>query len=242
VTVDYFSLGHPLARLRSHYAWRARERMLQRFLTVFRPGPQTRVLDLGVTPDLTLPESNHFEQRYPFPGSLTAASIEDIAPLRGHFPEVALVRIGLEDLPFADGTFDLVFCSAVLEHVGDQDRQRHFISELMRVGKGFFLTTPNRWFPLEFHTLLPVLHWLPQRRHQQALRRLGKPFWASTDNLNLLSAGRLRRLFPASQQPIVESVRLWGWPSNLIAHGHIQRGCDSDRLAVGEGGPIHART
>ena len=52
MTIDYFSMGHPLSRLRSHYAWRAREHMLQRFLHVFQPGPHTRVLDLGVTPDI----------------------------------------------------------------------------------------------------------------------------------------------------------------------------------------------
>lgn len=221
MTIDYFSLGHPLARLRSHYAWRARERMLQRFLSLYQPGPDTRVLDLGVTPDLTLPESNHFEQRYPFPAALTAASIEDVTPLRQRFPEVTLLRIAPGALPFADGAFDLVFCSAVLEHVGNEEQQRRFVAEVLRVGKGFFLTTPNRWFPLEFHTLLPLLHWLPQPWHQRALRLLGKPFWASTDNLNLLSANKVRRLFPHSQQPAVELVRLFGWPSNLIVHGRV---------------------
>jgi hypothetical protein len=220
VAIDYFSLGHPLASVRSYYAWRAREHMLQRFLALFQPTAQTRVLDLGVTPDLSLPESNHFEQRYPFPASLTAASIEDISPLRARFPAVTLVRIGVTGLPFADAEFDLVFCSAVLEHVGSTERQRQFVSEMRRVSKAFFLTTPNRWFPLEFHTLLPLLHWLPQARHQQLLRLLGKPFWASTGNLNLLSAKRLRQLFPPTQPVTIESVRLFGWPSNLIAHGY----------------------
>ena len=197
--------------------------MLHRFLTALQPGPKTRVLDLGVTPDLVLPESNHFEQRYPFPSSLTAASIEDIAPLRQRFPNIEFVRIGPGRLEFADDSFDLVFCSAVLEHVGNEEQQRQFIAEVMRVGKAFFLTTPNRWFPLEFHTLLPLLHWLPQPRHQQILRALGKPFWASTDNLNLLSAGRLRGLFPAQQPVAIERVRLFGWTSNLIAHGRVER-------------------
>ena len=221
MAIDYFSLGHPLSRLRSHFAWRARERMLRRFLSLYQPGPDTKVLDLGVTPDLTLPESNHFEQRYPFPSAVTAASVEDVAPLRQRFPLVSLVRIAPGRLPFADASFDLVFCSAVLEHVGDAGQQRRFVAEIMRVGKAYFLTTPNRWFPLEFHTLLPVLHWLPQAWHQRLLRRMGMSFWASTDNLNLLSANRLRRLFPVAQQPTVESVRLFGWTSNLVAHGRV---------------------
>lgn len=221
MAIDYFSLGHPLASLNSHYAWRARERMLQRFLTLYQPGPTTRVLDLGVTPDLTLPESNHFEQRYPFPAALTAASIEDISLLRPRFPDVTLVRLAPGALPFADGSFDLVFCSAVLEHVGDDEQQRRFVAEMLRVGKAYFLTTPNRWFPLEFHTFLPLLHWLPQKLHQGLLRGLGKPFWARTDNLNLLSRNTLRRRFPVEQGPVVETVRLFGWSSNLIADGCV---------------------
>lgn len=219
MAIDYFSLGHPLTRLRSHYAWRARERMLQRFLALFAPGPYTRVLDLGVTPDTSLRESNHFEQRYPYPQALTAASIEDVTPLRARFSQVTFRQIEPGPLPFADGEFDLVFCSAVLEHVGDETQQRRFVHEITRVGRGWFLSTPNRWFPLDFHTLLPLLHWLPQRQHQRVLRVLGLAFWARTENLNLLSVRRVKRLFAPGQAVRVEKLRLLGWPSNLIVHG-----------------------
>ena len=59
----------------------------------------------------------------------------------------------------------------------------------------FYITTPNRWFPVELHTFLPLLHWLPQHWHQAILRRLGKAFWADTANLNLVSARELRACF-----------------------------------------------
>ena len=54
----------------------------------------------------------------------------------------------------------------MLEHVGDPGPQETFVREMVRVADGFFIVVPNRWFPLELHTLLPVLHWLPRRWHR----------------------------------------------------------------------------
>lgn len=220
--IDYFSLGHPLAGLRSHYAWRAREQMFQRFMHTLNPTEQTSVLDLGVTPDLSLKESNHFEQKYPWPSKLTAASIEPVEELAGRFPEIKFLQIKPGPLPFKDREFDMVFCSAVLEHVGDRKEQAFFLSEIFRVSRSFFLTTPNRWFPLEFHTIIPLLHWLPQPAHQRILMALGQHFWAKTNNLNLLSKADLFRVAKSTNKEIIiniEAVKLFGWPSNLIAWG-----------------------
>lgn len=220
--IDYFSLGHPLAGLRTHYAWRAREQMFQRFMHTLKPTEQTSILDLGVTPDLTLRESNHFEQRYPWPAQLTAASIEPIEGLTTRFPKIKFTQVQPGPLPFKDREFDITFCSAVLEHVGNHDEQAFFLSEIFRVSKSFFLTTPNRWFPLEFHTIIPLLHWLPQPAHQRILRALGENFWARTNNLNLLSKADLSKISRLANKEIkihIDSVKLLGWPSNLIAWG-----------------------
>lgn len=230
MTVDYFSLGHPLTRLRSHYAVRARQIMFERFMAFARPDAHSRVLDLGVTPDVSLRESNHFEQVYPYPEQLTAASIEPVEPLRARFPGIRLEQISPGRLPFADGEFDACFCSAVIEHVGDRASQTAFLAEIARVSGRFCVTTPNRWFPVDFHTILPLLHWLPQAQHQAVLRAIGKEFWASTANLNLLSAHELRRMAPPGVQVQLSSVRLFGMTSNLVftgSHKMAQPSCDS---------------
>ena len=47
--------------------------------------------------------------------------------------------------------------------------------EAVRVGRRVFLTTPNRWFPVEVHTRLPLVHWLPSAAAARAYDLFGKP-------------------------------------------------------------------
>jgi hypothetical protein len=69
--------------------------------------------------------------------------------------------------------FDAMLSNAVIEHVGDEDAQRRFVGEHRRVRRHWIITTLNRWFPAETHTLVPLLHWLERwRRRQDAFTRL----------------------------------------------------------------------
>jgi SAM-dependent methyltransferase len=217
--IDYFSKGHPLRRWATRRAYKARQRMFARFADVIPFDAGTTVVDVGVTPDAELADSNLFEALYPHPERITATSIEDASHLEQLHPGLRFVRTGGDTLPFADRSFDVAVSWAVLEHVGDRDAQRRFLAELVRVSDRFFLTTPNRWFPLELHTFLPLLHWLPQRWHQRALRVLRKPFWAETANLDLVSARQLVSLFPPGTEVHLGRHRTVGWTSNLIAWG-----------------------
>jgi len=218
-TLDYFSLGHPLTRFRSHFAVRARTRMFELFVQFLQPTSSDRVLDLGVTPDTTLVESNLFEALYPHRANLVAASIEDASILEQRFPGLRFVQIQAGPLPFKDDEFDIVFCSAVLEHVGTRDQQAAFLEECLRVARRAFITTPNKGFPVDFHTFLPLLHWLPQRWHQAALRALGHDFFALTSNLNLVGASDLPALFPRNSSWSLHRIPLMGLTSNLVLVG-----------------------
>ena len=189
-------------------------------MEVMVPTPSCRVLDVGVTPDHTLIESNFFERFYPYKKQLVTTGIEDASFLEREYPGCLFVRASGEALPFIDEAFDIVFCSAVLEHVGGYTRQRDFVSELLRVSRHFFLTTPNRQFPVEFHTILPFIHWLPQHIHQAILRGIGLEFWSRTENLNLLTPGKLIDLFPPEVELSIYKYRLLGMPSNLVAWGN----------------------
>ena len=96
-------------------------------------------------------------------------------------------------MPFPDGAFDVVHSNAVIEHVGGATRQRLMVSEALRVARRAFVTTPNRRFPIEVHTRLPLVHWLPDGLADRAYDAAGKPF---AKELELLSKHELEALFP----------------------------------------------
>ena len=219
-TIDYSAApNHPRLRaVASSVSFRARKRMFQQFMDTVRPARSDVILDVGVTPDTSLAEVNYFERLYPYRDRITATSVEDASNLEDHFPGLTFVQTEGVKLPFADHQFDIAFSAAVIEHVGDADRQREFVSELLRVSRRVFVLTPNRWFPLDFHSMLPVIHWLPRSQHQRILRALGREFWSETDNLNLLSSAGLRSLFPPDTPVKIDSLRTFGWPSNLMAY------------------------
>ncbi len=217
--IDYFFSSHPLRGLASRISLRVRRHIFDYFMDVMAPARSDLVLDVGVTADRCLEESNFFERLYPFKDRLVVTGIEDASFLEDEYRGVRFIRTGRDGLPFVDGAFDVVFCSAVIEHVGDRMAQERFVRELLRVGRKFFLTTPNRMYPVEFHTFLPFLHWLPRPVHQAFLRAMGLKFWARTENLNLLCEKDLVRLFPRDCQLSIYKPRLLGMPSNLVAHG-----------------------
>jgi SAM-dependent methyltransferase len=153
-----------LRRVASQVSLRSRERKLQLFLELLGAGPETSVVDVGVTdaPFGGGSSDNFFEALYPWPGRITAVGNTELDRFAAAFPNVRAVRADGRELPFADAEFDVGFSNAVVEHVaGGRDGQCRFVHELCRVARRVFVTTPNRWFPIEVHTLLPFVHWLP---------------------------------------------------------------------------------
>jgi ubiquinone/menaquinone biosynthesis C-methylase UbiE len=193
--------------------------MFRAFMDFAAVAPGDTILDIGATSDRLYDHSNYFEAWYQCKRSVTAVGLDDAAFLAQQYPGLRFLRADGRDLPFTDASFDYVHSSAVLEHVGSRERQAQLLREAWRVSrKGIFLTTPNRWFPIEFHTVLPLLHWLPLRFYRAALDRIGKGFFASEDNLNLLSRRALAELVSAAGITNQElgSIALCGWPTNLI--------------------------
>src|SRR5881392_2962798 len=109
---------------------RSRERKLQLFLEVIQPGPETTVVDVGVTdaPFGGGSTDNFFEALYPWPGQITAVGATELDRFGAAFPAVRAVRADGRELPFADGSFDIAFSNAVVEHVaGGRAGQRRFV-------------------------------------------------------------------------------------------------------------------
>ena len=191
-----------LRRVAARVSARSRRRKLALFFEVMRPTPRTTVVDVGVSDggyggDM-LGTANFFEALYPWPERIVAVSTQYLAAFQEAFPNVTAVRADGRALPFEDGQFDVGFSNAVVEHLPDLESQRAFVSELCRVSRRVFVTTPNRLFPLDTHTLVPLAHWLPDDSRDRIYRLLGRDEGLG---LRLLSPGALRGLFPASVEP-----------------------------------------
>lgn len=131
-------------------------------------------------------------------------------------------------LPFRDGSFDVVFSNSVIEHVGTRAEQQRFADEIARVGRRYWIQTPNRRFPIELHLMLPLIHFLPKSWQRRIVNRFtvwerlthpSEPVRAFylhhfLNELNLLDQGELSKLFPDATV-IVE--RVLGIPKSLIA-------------------------
>jgi SAM-dependent methyltransferase len=84
------------------------------------------------------------------------------------------VAADVGSVPFMDGTFDVIVCSQVYEHVPSL---RLLVSEIYRLLKDdgvCFFSGPNRWAVMERHYGLPFLSWLPARCADQYVRLAGR--------------------------------------------------------------------
>jgi hypothetical protein len=182
---------------------RFRRRRMERFARALRITAETRVLDIGGTPECW-----------------------ELIPVR---PRLVLLNtprakddlMGAAEwvagdgraLPFRDGAFDVVFSNSVIEHVGDAASQERFAREVARVGRSFWVQTPNRWFPVEQHLLTPVVHWLPKAWQRAIVPRFTvwsalvrpsadrKRFYLEhyLGDVKLLGARELAALFPGAR-------------------------------------------
>ena len=133
-----------------------RRKMFARFLADTGAGADDTVLDVGATSERTYEASNYLEAWYPYKDKVTALGLDDASFLPTLYPGMRFVQADALALPFADATFDIVHAAAVIEHVGAFERQCGLLRECCRVARrAVFVTTPNRWFPIEFHTVLP---------------------------------------------------------------------------------------
>jgi hypothetical protein len=198
-----------------------RRRMYERFLNETKVGVADKILDVGVSADVTYETSNYLEQWYPDKSAITAVGLDDAVHLEQLYG-VRFVRANGLHLPFHDRTFDVVHSSAVLEHVGSFQNQISLVRECCRVARRWvFLTTPNRWFPVEFHTVLPVVHWMPKKAFRALMRVTGYSFFAEESNLNLLSVKEVRAIGAEVKGFVfkVSTVSLLAWPSNILLTG-----------------------
>jgi hypothetical protein len=127
----------------------------------------------------------------------------------------------------ADDAFDVVFSNSVIEHVGDFSQQQRMANEVQRVGKRYFLQTPNYYFPIEPHFLFPGFQWLPVPARVFLITHFSLG-WAKrisdveqarrfVENTRLLRKRDLQKLFPNAQ---LYEEKLLGLNKSFIVYEH----------------------
>jgi hypothetical protein len=154
------------------------------------------VLDVGVFPEAVNGNkdisTNHFLKGFKFaPQNYTGLSIDSLAGMDKIYPGMRFVQYNGGVFPFKDREFDWAYSNAVIEHVGDYDTKLLFVKEMVRTCKNVFFTTPNKYFPVDAHTMVFFIHWNDNLFWNW--RQKNKK-WLPKASLNLLSYGEIKRL------------------------------------------------
>ena len=117
---------------------------------------------------------------------------------------------------------DIVISNATIEHVGGALNQKKMLENIIKLTKkNFIITTPNKFHPIEFHTKIPLIHWLPKPIYRKILNLLGLSFHAKEENLNLLSIRELKKLLDNQKITYqIKFIKLFFFRSNIIIIGY----------------------
>jgi hypothetical protein len=178
-----------------------------------------RILDVG-----GLPRS---WQGVPIKSQITILNIEPINEYELLFlqsNQTTVVGDGTQ-LPYADQSFDLVYSNSVIEHLGTWEKQQAFAAEAVRVGRGYWIQTPAKEFPVEPHYFGLFVHWFSKPIQKRLLRNwtlwgwLGRPTENVLDavlaELRLLSFNEYQQLFPGG---LIWVERVFGAPKSYTAY------------------------
>jgi len=188
-------------RVADRISRRSRGRRAELFRRLIGPQPGERAVDVGCgAAGLAVAEPE-----------LEVTGV-DIGPM-SDYPGARFVQADATALPFGDCEFDIAYSNSVIEHL-PADAREAYAREVRRVAARWFVQTPNRAFPVEPHSLLPFVHWLP--------RPVGRLLWRfgvsgdPYDDVRLLGGRELRRLFPDA---VIARERTGPLTKSLVAAG-----------------------
>ena len=217
------------ARLRN----RLQQSRADLFVRLMAPRRGMRVLDLGGG-DSSLAE--RIAHRVPL--RVTVADISDehaVAALARGFCHQVVPESG--ELPFADGSFDVVLCNSVIEHAtlpkdacrvsvrvpqetwrkSARHSQAGLAREIQRIGRGWFVQTPHRHFPIDQHVQFPLVHYLSHNATCRVVA-LTDRFWVKSClgivDWELFTPAQLLELFPSAR---IHVERFLGLPKSIVA-------------------------
>tara|TARA_Y100000591_G_C21805443_1_gene684553 strand:+ start:709 stop:1407 length:699 start_codon:yes stop_codon:yes gene_type:complete len=197
----------------------ARDEFFNLFLSNNNYSKNKSVIDIGCTPSLEK-EQNTFLHKVKDNLNVTCLSNQDCRILQKKYKNIKNIMIGdAKNTMLENNSFDIAHSNATIEHVGSFDEQVLFVKEMLRISKeSIFIQTPNRFYPIDFHTILPFIHWFPKKIHRKILKYLKLDFYSEEKNLNLLTIKELKKIceiLNISKYKILK-YKLFFLTSNLI--------------------------
>lgn len=203
---------HDIYNLFLPYFRKKRKRL---FHQLIRLKPTQRILDVGGYHDFW------FSMDCANPVTCLNLNVPHTSePLPAQF---TYIRADARYLPYRDAEFEVIFSNSVIEHLGTYNNQKDFANEIRRVGKSYWVETPNRWFPVEPHFITPFIHYLPVRIQKSLLRFtvwgfVIRPTKAQVSSylseIRLLTENEMRELFPEAK---IYVERFLGFKKSFIA-------------------------
>jgi SAM-dependent methyltransferase len=153
-------------------------------------------------------------------------TLVNIRPLSARAKNFTVLTGDARHMPrFNDGQFDVVFSNSVIEHVGPSAEQERMANEVKRLGKRYFIQTPNYYFPLEPHFHFPGFQFLPLSVRAQLAHRFDLGAFRRGANLDearqkaesiqLLKRSDVARLFPNAK---IWEEKVLGMTKSFVAH------------------------
>jgi hypothetical protein len=178
------------------------------------------LLDIGTTNDSDLKSSNIFCNMLKVIPIHKSISNQIIKNKRFKICKNKSITSNFAKKEVAQLKSDLVISSATIEHVGSLKNQIRKVNNMIKLSKQYIvITTPNRFFPIEVHTKLPLIHWLPKKIFRKILLLLGMSYFAHENNLNLLCRNDLHIILSNFSKKInykIYNIKFLGFVSNFF--------------------------
>jgi len=180
--------NNPLNYLLEWAVGNARDKFFDIFKKKTQYSQEKSIIDIGTTPSLGKIHNNILS-KVKKNKNVTCLSNLNCKSLSKKYPNIKkFIQADARKNNLSSNSFDIVHSNATIEHIGSYKNQLLFIKECVRISKKYvFIQTPNRFFPIDFHTFLPFIHWLPKSIHRKILKGVGLSFYSYEKNLNLLS-------------------------------------------------------
>lgn len=187
-----------------------------------------KIIDVGGTPVIW--ENNLSLLETALPATKFEITVVNIKKFKTNCASIKSLVVDAKDMQrFRDKEFDIVFSNSLLEHVGDRHAQLLVAKEMLRVGKRYFVQTPNFYFPVEPHFLFPFFQFLPQQLKVWLVtnfalgwrKKLSDRQSATklVNSVRLLRKNQLLELFPDTN---LFAEKFMGLTKSFIAYGESQ--------------------